>query len=596
MREKWVVTAKGADFKKIGDTFHINPVLARLIVNRDIKDMDGIRKFLHGGVNDLYDPTLLKDSVKAAGMIRSAIEDGRRIAIASDFDVDGIMSGFLLKTGLSRIGADCLIYTPDRVSEGYGLNTRIVEQAKAYGASMIITCDNGIAAFEAIDRAKELGLTVIVTDHHDIPFEEQADGSTKILRVNADAIVNPKQPDCPYPFKKLCGAGVAFKLLCILYDMYGVPEAEKYALLEYTAIATVADVMDLQDENRIIVKLGLDMVRHTKNKGLAALIQVTQVNPARLSAYHIGFVIGPCFNAAGRLDTVKIALDLLSENGEKEALSKASQLKELNESRKTLTVQGFEQAVAMIEGSPLKDDKVLVVLLKDCHESLVGIIAGRVKEKYHKPAIVFTRVEDGFVKGSGRSIECYNMFMELTRQKALLSRFGGHPMAAGLTLREENLDALRKNLNAATTLTETDFVPVVHIDVPMPVGYITREFVRELELLEPFGKGNAKPVFAEKYFHVLRAQILGKNKNVLKLQLMDDHKTTMDAVYFGDIPAFEAFVAEEYGAEQKELLFNGRRSNVELAMTYYPDINEYMGRETVQIIVTGYCRIARKTQ
>lgn len=594
MREKWVVTAKGADFKKIGETFHINPVLARLIVNRDIKDMDGIRKFLHGGVKDFYEPTLLKDSVKAAKMIQGAIAGGRRIAIASDFDVDGIMSGFLLKKGLSRIGADCLIYTPDRVSEGYGLNTRIVEQAKEYGASMIITCDNGIAAFEAIDRAKALGLEVIVTDHHDIPFEEQADGSTKILWVSADAIVNPKQPDCPYPFKKLCGAGVAFKLLCILYDMYGVPETEKYALLEYTAIATVADVMDLQDENRIIVKLGLDMVRHTKNKGLAALIQVTQVNPARLSAYHIGFVIGPCFNAAGRLDTVKIALDLLSENDEKAALAMASQLKELNESRKTLTVQGFEQAVGLIEGSSLKDDKVLVVLLADCHESLVGIIAGRLKEKYHKPTIVFTRVDEGLVKGSGRSIECYNMFMELTRQKPLLERFGGHPMAAGLTLKEENLEILRENLNAATTLTEADFVPVVHIDVPMPVGYITRDFVRELELLEPFGKGNAKPVFAEKYFRVLRAQILGKNKNVLKLQVMDDNKTTMDAIYFGDIPAFETFVQEEYGATQKELMFNGRRSNVELAMTYYPDINEYMGMETVQIIVTGYCRIARK--
>ena len=593
MKEKWVVTAKRADFRQIARDFGINPVLARLIVNRDVREPEDIRKYLYGNEKDFYDPALMKDLTLAADMVDAAIEGKARIAIASDFDVDGIMSGFVLHKGFTRLGADCTIYTPDRVSEGYGLNRRIVEQSFESGAGMIVTCDNGIAAFDATARAKELGMKVIVTDHHDIPFEELPDGTIKNLRVSADAIVNPKQPDCPYPFKKLCGAGVAFKLLCLLYDRHQIPEAEKYALLEYVAIATVADVMDLQDENRIIVRLGLAMARQTKNTGLKALIDANKLNPQRLSAYHIGFVIGPCFNAAGRLDTVKIALDLLSETDEARAAVMAQELKELNESRKSLTVAGFEQAVERIENSSLKDDKVLLVLLEDCHESLVGIIAGRVKEKYHKPTLVFTRVEDGYIKGSGRSIEAYNMFMELTRQKSLLYRFGGHPMAAGLTLLEENLEALRENLNREATLTEEDFVPVVRIDVPMPIGYVTMDFIRELELLEPFGKGNTKPVFAEKYFRILKARVLGKNRNVLKMLVMDDNKTTADAIYFGDIEAFEAFIEEEFGSEQKAFMFEGKSNSVEIAMTYYPDINEYMGNVSIQMVITGYCRIAR---
>lgn len=591
MREKWVVMAKRADFGQIAKDFGINPVLARLIVNRDVREPEDIRKYLYGNEKDFYDPVLMKDLKKAADMITAAIGSGKKIAIASDFDVDGIMSGFVLHKGFTRLGADCEIYTPDRVSEGYGLNQRIVEQSFERGASMIVTCDNGIAAFAAISRAKALGMEVIVTDHHDIPFEENDDGTIRTLRVEADAIVNPKQPDCSYPFKKLCGAGVAFKLLCLLYDRAGLPAAEKYALLEYVAIATVADVMDLTDENRIIVKLGLNMARRTKNVGLKALIDANKLNPDRLSAYHIGFVIGPCFNAAGRLDTVKIALDLLSETDETKAAIMAQELKELNESRKSLTVAGFEQAVEKIEGSSLKDDKVLLVLLDDCHESLVGIIAGRIKEKYHKPTLVFTRVEDGFIKGSGRSIEAYNMFMELTRQKVLLARFGGHPMAAGLTLLEANLEELRKNLNEAAALTEEDFIPVVRIDVPMPIGYVTMDFIHQLELLEPFGKGNTKPVFAQKHFRILKARVLGKNRNVLKMLVIDDNQTTADAIYFGDIPAFEAFIEEEFGALQKKLMFEGKSNSVELSMTYYPDINEYMGTKSIQMVVTGYCLI-----
>ena len=593
MKEKWVVTAKGADFKKIAEEFQIHPVLARLIVNRDVKDMEGIRKYLRGSTQDMYAPDSMKDIAKAAQIIETCVKYGERIAIASDFDVDGVMSAFVLKKGFERIGASCYIYTPDRISEGYGLNTRIVDEAKAAGASLIVTCDNGIAAFEAIAYAKELGMKVVVTDHHDIPFEEMEDGSIRILQVDADAIVNPKQADCAYPFKKLCGAGVAYKLICTLYDRYGIADEEKHALLEYVAIATVADVMDLCDENRIIVKEGLKRVKYTTNPGLKALIQVNQLNVNRLSAYHIGFVIGPCFNAAGRLDSAKMALDLLEETDEMKAYVMASQLKELNESRKNLTIKGFEQAVEKIETSDLKDDIVLVVLLEDCHESLVGIIAGRIKEKYHKPTIVFSRVEDGYVKGSGRSIEQYNMFIELSRQKHLMERFGGHPMAAGMTLSEANLEILRANLNAATTLTEADLIPVVRIDVPLSIGYVTKDFIGQLELLEPFGRGNTKPIFAEKYFKLLKARVIGKNRNVLKLTVMDDAHCTMDAVYFGDVTDFEQFVENEYGSLEKSLLFAGKKNNVEMAMTYYPEINVYMGIESVQLVITGYCRIRR---
>ncbi len=593
MKEKWVVTAKGADFKKIAEQFSIHPVLARLIVNRDVKTMEDIGKYLRGSTQDLYPPESMKDIAKAGEIIENCVKQGEKIAIASDFDVDGVMSAYVLKKGLERIGACCYIYTPDRISEGYGLNNRIVDEAKAAGAGLIVTCDNGIAAFDAIAHARKLGMQVVVTDHHDIPFEELSDGSVRILKVEADAIVNPKQEDCAYPFKKLCGAGVAYKLICLLYDRYGIADEEKYALLEYVAIATVADVMDLCDENRIIVKEGLKRVKHTANPGLKALIQVNQLNTDRLSAYHIGFVIGPCFNAAGRLDSAKMALDLLEEQDETRAYQMASQLKELNESRKSLTVKGFEQAVEKIENSEIKDDKVLIVLLEDCHESLVGIIAGRIKEKYHKPTIVFSRVENGLVKGSGRSIESYNMFIELSRQKHLMERFGGHPMAAGMTLAEQHLDTLRMNLNAAAMLTEEDFIPVVRIDVPLPVGYVTKDFIKQLELLEPFGRGNTKPIFAEKYFKLLKARIIGKNKNVLKLTLMDDSHCTVDGVYFGDVEDFCQFVEDEYGSTQKNLLFSGKHNSIEMAMTYYPEMNTYMGMESVQLVITGYCHIRR---
>lgn len=591
--EKWVQIAKRADFNSIARKYHISPVLARLMVNRNINGDDAIQKYLYGTLDDLYAPLTMKDIFKGADIIKQHVERKLPIAIASDFDVDGIFSSFILYKGFERIGGKPEIYTPNRVKEGYGLNERIVSEAYSRGVRLIVTCDNGIAAFDAIDAAKRLGMEVVVTDHHDIPYEEDADGNRTILCSKADAIINPKQADCAYPFKKLCGAGVAFKLVQVLYEHYHVPEWELKNLIQYVAVATVADVMDLEDENRIFVKYGLKQLADTDNLGLQALIQVNQLNPDRISAYHIGFIIGPCFNAAGRLDTVKIALDLLMSKDKETAKALAIELKAMNESRKEMTMKGVAQAVEIIENSEIKNDKIMLVLLKNCHESLVGIIAGRIKEKYNRPVIVFTEVEDGNIKGSARSIEAYNMFEGLMKCRNLLGKFGGHPMAAGMTLPKENLDMLRKKLNADTDLTDNDLIPVVRIDVPMPIGYISYELIDELELLEPFGKGNTKPVFAEKYFKILNARILGKNHNVLKMTVCNDDHTMMEAMYFGDIEAFDRFVADIYGEDARQRMYNGSGQNVELAMTYYPSVNEYMGTKKLQIVVTGYCKIPR---
>jgi len=587
MEEKWMIMAKKADFEEIGKHFNISPVLARLIVNRDMKTEPEIQRFLHGKANDMYNPHSMKDIEKAAAIIENAITGDIKIAIASDFDVDGIFSSFILFTALTKLGAKVMIDTPDRMTEGYGLNNRIVDDAVSSGVGVIVTCDNGIAALEPIAYAKSLGVKVVVTDHHDIPFEEK-DGQRTVMESMADAIVNPKQEDCHYPFKKLCGAGVAYKLVEVLYERFGIHKEALHELLEYTAIATVADVMDLQDENRIIVKHGLKQLRNTKNIGLSALIEVTGLNPEKISAYHIGFVIGPCFNAAGRLDTVAMALELLMETDRNKALAHAAKLKSLNDSRKDLTIKGFNQAVDVIETTAIKQDKVLLVKLKDSHESLSGIIAGRIKEKYHKPTLVFTRTHDGMIKGSGRSIDAYNMFEGLTKCRNLLDRFGGHPMAAGLTLKEENFQQLKISLNENAQLTKEDFIPVIHIDIAMPIEYITEKFISELQLLEPLGKGNTKPVFAEKNFTLMKALILGKNKNVLKLSVRNKDNYAMEAIYFGDIDAFNDYILREFGEEQMRLLYQGSKNNIILAFTYYPDVNDYMGNKTLQIVIQGY--------
>ena len=585
--EKWVVTAKRGDFYGLAEKFGLDPVVIRLMVNRGVDTEEAIRKYLYGGLADLYDPLGLKDAGKAADLLQEAVDREERIVIASDFDVDGIFSGMILYTGLTRIGGKAEIKTPHRVREGYGLNRRIVDEALEEGAGLLITCDNGIAAFDALEYARDRGLPAIVTDHHELAYDEDGAGVRTYRTPPALAIVNPKQPDCPYPFSGLCGAGVAFKLIQILYRQNKVPEAELRPLLEYTAIATVADVMDLTDENRILVREGLKLLRRTQNPGLQALISVNQLEGARLSAYHIGFVLGPCFNAAGRLADVRPALDLLQARTAAEAEPLARQLKEMNDSRKDMTARGVEQAVEKIETTDLKNDKVLLVPLEDCHESLAGIIAGRIRERYNRPAIVLTAVADGY-KGSGRSIEAYHMFDRLQACRPLLSRFGGHAMAAGISLPTENLPALREQLNRQCGLTEEDLRPVVRIDVAMPVRYLSEELVRQLEELEPFGKANPKPLFAEREFRIRRAAVLGKNRNTLKMAVAGEGGACVDALFFGEIEDFQEEAAARFGKAEWEKALRGEPSCVRASFTYYPSINEYRGMRTLQIVVQNY--------
>ena len=571
--ERWVVAAKRADFQAIAEKFRIDPVIARLIRNRDVVGDEQIREYLYGGLEELHDPMLMKDMGKAVEILEKKIREGKWIRIIGDYDIDGIMSTYILLTGLRRLGAKVDIRIPDRIVDGYGLNENLVRQAKEDGADTILTCDNGIAALDQIRLAKELGMTVVVTDHHEIPYEDLENGARAYHVPEADAVVNPKQKDCGYPFRGLCGGAVAWKLIQVMLKRFGHSEEESFDWLEFAAIATVGDVMDLQGENRILVKEGLKRLHRTGNLGLQELIRVQGLEPDQVSAYHIGFVIGPCLNASGRLDTAERSLALLLAEKREEAARLAGDLKALNESRKEMTRQGEEKAVRLVEGSDLKYDKVLVVYLLECHESLAGIIAGRLREHFHKPSIVLTRSEDG-VKGSGRSIEAYSMYEELCKCRELFTKFGGHPMAAGLSMAgEEQVEILREKLNRLSTLTEEDFVEKVTIDVPMPVSYITKRLISQIQLLEPFGKGNTKPLFAQKDLTVLSCRIFGKNRNVAKLQVQDPGGYRMDAVYFGDAETFAKFAGE----------------HPVLSLTYYPTVNVWNGRENLQITIQNYC-------
>lgn len=569
--EKWVLTAKRADFAGIGEKFGIDQVVARLIRNRDVIEEEEIRKYLYGGLDDLPSPWLLKDIEKAVGILEKKIHDHVKIRIIGDYDIDGVTSTYILLKGLKRVGAEVDTYIPDRVADGYGIRAHLIEKAAEDGVDTIVTCDNGIAAAREIQTAKEKGLTVIITDHHEIPYRETENGRELILPL-ADAVINPKQPDCCYPNKKICGAVVAFKLITALYDRFGISETELEDYLELAAIATVGDVMDLQGENRILVKEGLKRLAETKNKGLRALIHANGLGGGRITSYHVGFVLGPCINASGRLDTAARSLALLNTEDEDEAARLAGDLTALNESRKALTEKGKEDAIEQVETTELKNDRVLVVYLPDCHESLAGIIAGRIREKYNKPSFVLTKGET-CVKGSGRSIEGYSMFEELVKCAELMVQFGGHPMAAGLSVEEENVDLLRRRLNENCTLTEEDLRPKVTIDVPMPISYITKNLVEEISLLEPFGKGNTKPLFAQKNLRVLESRILGKNRNVAKLRLMDETSAVIDGMYFGEAEEFIQF------AKNRETI----------SVTYYPEINRYMGKENLQIVIQNYC-------
>lgn len=569
--EKWFVSAKKADFKEIGRQFDIDPVIARLIRNRDVTGAKAIQEYLRGTIQDIPGPELLKGMKEATSILKQKIREKKKIRIIGDYDIDGVTATYILIKGLERLGARADTYIPDRITDGYGIHMPLIYKALEDGVDTIVTCDNGIAASKEIGFAKEKGLTVIVTDHHEVPFIEDNGERTYILPP-ADAVINTKQPGCPYPNKNLCGAVVAMKLIWALYDDSHIPEIEKEEFLELAAIATVGDVMDLQGENRILVKEGLKRLPYTKNKGLQALIRVTGLEGSRISSYHIGFVLGPCINASGRLNTAARSLRLLQCEDAGEAARLAGDLKALNDSRKALTEKGKDAAIQLIENTDLKNDPVLVVYLPECHESLAGIIAGRIREKYNRPVFVLTKGEKG-VKGSGRSIQQYSMFEELVKCGDLLDQYGGHPMAAGLSLPEENISLLRKRLNEQCNLKEEDLIPKVIIDVPMPISYISTKLVEQLSLLEPFGKGNTKPLFAQKNVKAINSRVIGKNHNVTKLQLMDEQGYVIEAVYFGNIPEFMDFLS----ARDK------------ISVTYYPEINRYQGRETLQVIIQNYC-------
>ena len=568
--EKWFLTMKKADFNSIARKYHISPITARLIRNRDVVGDEAIDYYLNGTIADLYDGMLMQDMDKAVEILAEKIAEEKPIRIIGDYDIDGVNATYILQEGLSGLGAQVDTDIPDRIKDGYGLNIDLIDRALDDGVDTIITCDNGIAASDEIAYGKKNGLTVIVTDHHEIPYVEM-NGEKEYMLPRADAVVDPHRPDCEYPFKGLCGAAVAYKLIEALYNvMQRDPEDVDY-LMENVAIATVGDVMDLTGENRIFVKQGLEMLKRTKNQGLKALIECTGIDTERLNTYHIGFVLGPCINASGRLDTAKRALELLNAKSRREAVMLAEDLKALNDSRKEMTEKGVEEAVQMIEGTSLKEDKVLVVYLPDCHESIAGIIAGRIKERYYRPAFVLTKAEEG-VKGSGRSIESYDMFAQMCRCRALFTKFGGHKLAAGLSLEEGNVERFRETINDLADLTEEDLQMKVSIDMLLPFPYITEQLIGELQLLEPFGKGNTKPLFAERNLRVISPRIFGKNRNVLKCRLEDASGNQMEAVYFGDVEACLKAM------EEKQIM----------SFTYYPSVNEYMGRRTLQLTIVNY--------
>ncbi len=574
----WMLQTKRADFGALAKRFHISPVTARIIRNRGIVGEEAVEKYLHGTLRDLYNPHLLKGMDQAVGILEDKIKSGKRIRVVGDYDIDGVCSTYLLYRGISRCRGLVDYQIPERIRDGYGINENIIRKAAADGIDTIVTCDNGIAALDQIALAKELGLTVVVTDHHEVV--RRADGSEQLPC--ADAVVNPKQDGCSYPFKSICGGVVAYKLVQVLFERFGIPETEWEQMLEFAAIAAVGDVMPLQDENRILVRRGLRQIACTKSAGLRALVEACDLDITQLTAYHIGFVIGPCLNASGRLQTAKLALEMLLCEDETQAQEMAVQLKELNEERKNMTQKGVEEALSLVE-EQYENDPVLVVYLPDCHESLAGIIAGRVREAWNRPSFVLTRSaeeadsQDGeetvlMAKGSGRSIEAYHMYQGLCGVQDLLVKFGGHPMAAGFSLREADIEEFRRRLNEQADLKPEDFVRKIWIDVPMPLEYISEGLIEELKQLEPFGQGNEKPQFAQKNLLIRSSRVLGRNRNAVKLSLVTEQGYSMEGMLFTEGDRF----MEELGSQKH------------IDVIYYPDVNEYNGNRTLQIVVREY--------
>ena len=586
MKEKWVVSAKKADFQAIGQRFGIDPVLARIMRNRGLTDLQEMNLYLHGTRADLNDPHLLKDADLAAQILREKIKEKKRIRIIGDYDIDGIQSTYILYCALRRLGADADFVIPDRILDGYGLNEHLVTRASQDGIDTILTCDNGISAIDQIHLAKSLGMTVVVTDHHEVPFTE-VDGVRREKVCEADAVVNPKQQACHYPFKKLCAAAVAFKLVQVLYEVFGLEVSEADCFIENAGFATVGDVMDLQGENRILVKLGLEMLNRTTNIGMKALILQNKLTMGAIKSHDIGFRIGPCLNASGRLDTARLSLKLLLCESETEAAVLAEEIVELNESRKLLTMHAVEQAKEIAQQEEYVNDRVLVIFLPDCHESLAGIVAGRIREAYYRPTLVVTRSEHG-AKGSGRSIEGYSMYEELCKCEEYLTQFGGHPMAAGFSLKEADIDAFRRKLNAVCTLTEEELRPKVVIDVPMPISYITERLVNQLGCLEPFGKGNEKPVFADRNLVIERLRICGKEGRVFQMKVRNAAGVSMDAVYFGDVEDLLLPLTEKYGKVVAQDTLAGRCVHeAALHFTYYPEMDHYYETPRIKLRLTG---------
>lgn len=586
MKEKWVVSAKKADFQAIGQHFGIDPVLARIMRNRGLTDLQEMNLYLHGTRTDLNDPHLLKDADLAAQILREKIKEKKRIRIIGDYDIDGIQSTYILYCALRRLGADADFVIPDRILDGYGLNEHLVTRASQDGIDTILTCDNGISAIDQIHLAKSLGMTVVVTDHHEVPFTE-VDGVRREKVCEADAVVNPKQQACHYPFKKLCGAAVAFKLVQVLYEVFGLEVSEADCFIENAGFATVGDVMDLQGENRILVKLGLEMLNRTTNIGMKALILQNKLTMGAIKSHDIGFRIGPCLNASGRLDTARLSLKLLLCESETEAAVLAEEIVELNESRKLLTMHAVDQAKEIAQQEEYVNDRVLVIFLPDCHESLAGIVAGRIREAYYRPTLVVTRSEHG-AKGSGRSIESYSMYEELCKCEEYLTQFGGHPMAAGFSLKEADIDAFRRKLNEVCTLTEEELRPKVVIDVPMPISYITERLVNQLGCLEPFGKGNEKPVFADRNLVIERLRICGKEGRVFQMKVRNAAGVSMDAVYFGDAEDLLLPLTEKYGKVVAQDTLAGRCVHeAALHFTYYPEMDHYYETPRIKLRLTG---------
>lgn len=581
-----MVINKGADFKGIGNKFHIDPVTARIIRNREVIGDEEIQSFLAGTLQELPDVHLMQDLDLLVEVLDEKIKEKAKIRIIGDYDIDGVMSSYILYRALTRCGAKVDVAIPNRITDGYGLNRNLITEACECGVDTILTCDNGIAAIEEIAYAKEMGMTVLVTDHHEIPFKD-VDGERIYMRSEADAIVNPHQKTCAFPYKDLCGAGVAWAVIVALYEKNGIEQKEAEDLLEFVAFATVGDIMSLTGLNRILVREGLKRIHHTTNIGMRALISQCGLLPEQIDTYHFGFVLGPCINAAGRLDTARRALRLFISEKSEEVAEIADELIVLNEERKEMTRQGVEEAKQLVEEGGYENDPVLILYLPDVHESIAGIIAGRIREYYYRPTFILTKAEDG-VKGSGRSTEEYSMYEQMCKCSDLLTKFGGHPMAAGLSLPEENVEAFRKQMNENCPFRAEEIVQTIHIDVPMPVDYVTNALVEEFSILAPFGKDNPKPVFADRNLKISRMWIIGKNQNVLRMTLISEQGRPLSAIYFGDIEAMQTYLVEQYGTQEVEKAFHGRENSMQISIVYSPKINTYRDSETLQFEIQYY--------